>query len=97
MRRLVNRCDEFSPTALRAADLDTIGIPGRRVAALRRLAEAVATGELEREQTDWTTIDAGLSRLPGIGPWTRAYLAIRLRQKPDTLPVDIAAAPCSVL
>ncbi|EAR22842.1 DNA-3-methyladenine glycosylase family protein [Nitrococcus mobilis] len=86
MRRLAERCGELSPAALCAADLDAIGMPGRRVATLRRLAEAVATGELALEHADWAAIDAGLSRLPGIGPWTRAYLAIRLGRQPDILP-----------
>lgn len=86
MRRLAERCGELSPVALYAADLDAIGMPSRRVATLRRLAQAVATGELALEQADWAAIDAGLSRLPGIGPWTRAYLAIRLGRQPDVLP-----------
>ncbi|MCO6441238.1 MAG: DNA-3-methyladenine glycosylase 2 family protein, partial [Nitrococcus mobilis] len=86
MRRLIERCGELSPAALRAADLDAIGMPSRRVATLRRLAEAVATGELALGQADWAAIDTGLSRLPGIGPWTRAYLAIRLGRQPDVLP-----------
>ena len=86
MRRLVERCGELSPAKLRVADLDAIGMPGRRVATLRRLAEAAASDASALASGSWAEIDAELSRLPGMGPWTRAYLAIRLGRCPDVLP-----------
>lgn len=86
MRRLVERCGELSPTALRDADLTAVGMPGRRVDTLRRLADAAASDELALEAGDWAETDAALSKLPGIGPWSRAYLAIRLGRQPDILP-----------
>lgn len=79
-------CGELSPAKLRVADLDAIGMPGRRVAALRRLADAAASDVSALASGSWAEIDAALSRLPGIGPWTRAYLAIRLGRRPDVLP-----------
>ncbi|MDN5871236.1 MAG: DNA-3-methyladenine glycosylase 2 family protein [Nitrococcus sp.] len=84
--RLIERCGELSPAALRAADLDAIGMPGRRVATLRHLADAALSGELALDSANWDEIDTRLSRLPGIGTWTRAYLAIRLGRQPDAFP-----------
>ena len=52
-------------------------MPGKRVETLRGLARAVAEGRLDLE-APWAAIDAALQTLPGFGPWTRSYLAIRL-------------------
>ena len=34
----------------------------------------------------WPEVEAALKALPGFGPWTRAYLAIRLGRDPDAFP-----------
>ena len=34
----------------------------------------------------WSEVEAALKELPGFGPWTRAYLAIRLGRDPDAFP-----------
>ncbi len=87
-RRLVERCGQLTPAAVLSADLAGLGMPGRRVDTLVRLAAAVESGDLELEGADWPTIDAGLARLSGIGPWTRNYLAIRLGREPDAMPLS---------
>ncbi len=76
------------PTAatLAQADLTGIGLTSRRAQSIRELAAAVERGEivfdgsLELEQ-----FEEKLIRLPGIGPWTAQYIAMRLSE-PDAFP-----------
>lgn len=88
--RLAERCGAqfhgLTPQALLAADLSAIGMPGRRVASLLALARAIADDDLKLEGRPWSETDAALRELPGFGPWTRAYLAIRLGREPDAFP-----------
>lgn len=85
MQRLQTRCSTLTPDAVLAADLTAMGMPGRRVDSLRALAQAVRTqpGLLSRE---WAQVDQALSQVPGVGPWTRSYLAIRLGRQADAFP-----------
>lgn len=85
MRRLLQRCPVLTPAALLAADLSNMGMPQRRVDTMRGLAQALQQGAL-RLDAPWPEVDAGLRQLPGFGPWTRAYLAIRLGREPDAFP-----------
>lgn len=62
----------FVPERLADAAID--GMPRRRAETIRTLARAVASGELDLERP---CIDA-LVALPGIGPWTANYIAMRL-------------------
>ncbi|GAA3116566.1 DNA-3-methyladenine glycosylase 2 [Planomonospora alba] len=77
------------PTAgqLLAADLDGLGLTGRRVATLRALAERVVGGEIDLDgaQEPGETVSA-LLRVPGIGPWTAGYIALRALRDPDAWP-----------
>ncbi|MDM4770688.1 DNA-3-methyladenine glycosylase [Solimonas sp. SE-A11] len=84
MRRLIERCGELTPQALLDADLAQMGMPGRRVETLRVLARAAQDGL--RLDGPWQEVEAGLAALPGFGPWTRGYLAIRLGRQPDAFP-----------
>lgn len=85
-RRLAERCASITPRALLAADLSALGTPGRRVASLQALARAIVEDDLELEGTNWADTDAALRAVPGFGPWTRAYLAIRLGRQEDAFP-----------
>lgn len=85
LKRLITRCGELTPIAVMRADLDQLGMPGKRVAAIRGFAEAVACGDINLDDA-WPQLDARLARQPGFGPWTRAYLAIRLGRDPDAFP-----------
>lgn len=86
MGRLVERCGgALAPDALAGTDLGGVGMPGRRVATVAALARAVAEGRLDLT-APWAEIHAGLRAIPGVGPWTRDYLAIRLGRDPDALP-----------
>ena len=75
---------------LAAADPAALPMPRARAAALTGLAAALAAGDLsldpgaERDQAE-----ARLLALPGIGPWTAAYIRMRALSDPDAfLPAD---------
>jgi DNA-3-methyladenine glycosylase II len=87
MRRWVQRCGAITPECLLAADLTNMGMPGKRVETIRALALAVQQDRV-RFDRPWAEIDAALQTLPGFGPWTRAYLAIRLGREPDAFPAS---------
>ncbi|NVB81888.1 MAG: helix-turn-helix domain-containing protein [Kofleriaceae bacterium] len=79
------------PTAaeVAAAGPDTIGklgMPRTRGAAIHALATAVATGTLRLEGVDLDTFVGNLVEMPGIGPWTANYLAMRALHLPDAFP-----------
>jgi DNA-3-methyladenine glycosylase II len=77
-----------TPAALAAVDLAQIGMPGKRVAALQGFAHAVATGDvpLDSATADASGLRAALLALPGIGPWTVEYVAMRAWRDPDAWP-----------
>jgi DNA-3-methyladenine glycosylase II len=77
-----------TPEALAAVDLAQIGMPGKRVAALQGFAHAVATGDvpLDSATADASELRAALLALPGIGPWTVEYVAMRAWRDPDAWP-----------
>ncbi len=87
MRRLVERCGSLTPECVVAANVENMGMPGKRAAALQTFAAAVADGRVDFSQP-WSQVDAALQTLPGFGPWTRAYLAIRLGRDPDAFPAS---------
>ncbi|WP_353828870.1 AlkA N-terminal domain-containing protein [Agromyces sp. SYSU T0242] len=63
--------------------------PGARIRTILHVAARLAAGELvvapERERTD---LRAELLAIPGIGPWTAGYLAMRVTREPDELLVS---------
>jgi DNA-3-methyladenine glycosylase II len=77
-----------TPAALAAVDLAQIGMPGKRVASLQGFAHAVATGDvpLDSSVVDAGSLRAALLALPGIGPWTVEYVAMRAWRDPDAWP-----------
>ncbi len=76
-----------SPERVAEADLSRVGLPGARAGALRALARAVVREpELFRSGRDLEDILTRLQRLPGIGPWTAHYLAMRAFGEPDAFP-----------
>jgi AraC family transcriptional regulator of adaptative response / DNA-3-methyladenine glycosylase II len=77
-----------SPGRLAGADLDGLGLTGRRIESVRALSRAVAAGDLDLVGADPEQLDAILLRLPGFGPWTRAYIAMRVRGDPDAIPIS---------
>ncbi len=77
------------PTAERiaGADLSGLGLTRSRAATLQRLAAAVAGDDLLLDPAaDGEQTRARLLALPGIGPWTASYVAMRALAYPDALP-----------
>ena len=84
----------LSPTPERVADahvneVASLGVPSARARSIIALAAEVAAGRL--------TLDAGalpndtvsrLVALPGIGPWTAQYIAMRALRWPDAFPKE---------
>jgi AraC family transcriptional regulator of adaptative response / DNA-3-methyladenine glycosylase II len=81
------------PDAVAGAADEALPMPAARRAALRALATAVASGDLSLEPgDDPARVREGLLALPGVGPWTADYVALRMRADPDAfLPTDLAA------
>ena len=74
-------------------------MPAARRHALQSLAEAVAAGKLIIDPgADPAEVEDGLVAIPGVGPWTSAYIVMRAIGDPDAfLPTDLGlrrAAAC---
>lgn len=76
-----------SATAIAQADLERLGIFRQRARALRALAAEVAAGRitLDGSANRDATLQALLA-LPGVGPWTAQYIAMRALRAPDAFP-----------
>ncbi|KVN60048.1 DNA-3-methyladenine glycosylase family protein [Burkholderia stagnalis] len=79
-----------TPDALAACDLARIGMPGKRAAALSGMARAVAAGDVpvDPAQADLAALRQAWLDLPGIGPWTVEYIAMRAWRDPDAWPAS---------
>jgi AraC family transcriptional regulator of adaptative response / DNA-3-methyladenine glycosylase II len=76
-----------TPDALAEADVARIGMPAKRAEAIRGLARAVAIGHLVLGLgADPDASRARLLELPGFGPWTADYIAMRALREPDAFP-----------
>jgi AraC family transcriptional regulator of adaptative response / DNA-3-methyladenine glycosylase II len=74
------------PEVLAEASLEKIGMPGKRRDTIRALAAALVQGKIELSvQNGLEDFIERLLELPGIGPWTAHYLALRLGE-PDAFP-----------
>jgi len=96
--RLVGRCGEPlrgggeglthlfpTPVSLAAADLAGLGMTGARAAALGSLARAVLEQRVDFSAAT-ADVTAALAALPGIGPWTAQYVALRALGERDAFP-----------
>jgi AraC family transcriptional regulator, regulatory protein of adaptative response / DNA-3-methyladenine glycosylase II len=73
--------------ALADADLSGLGLTTARQATLRALAGAATSGRLALDRgADPAEMAARLAELPGIGPWTVAYVLMRAAGDPDAFP-----------
>ena len=67
--------------------LGELGIVRQRQAAIQALARAVASGQLDLSgHADLALTTQALLALPGIGPWTAQYIAMRALRWPDAWP-----------
>ena len=64
----------------------SIGLPAQRAVALHGVAAAIARGALRFDGRDLDAFVATATALPGIGPWTAHYLAMRALHLPDAFP-----------
>ncbi len=80
------------PTASRLAraserELAAIGLTSARAASLAALARGVASGAVRVDRgVDVAGTMIELQRLPGVGPWTASYVAMRALGSPDAFP-----------
>jgi AraC family transcriptional regulator of adaptative response / DNA-3-methyladenine glycosylase II len=84
----------FPPASVLAALPDSaFGMPASRRATIRALATAIADQRIDLEPgADRAETTARLMELPGIGPWTAGYVAMRAIGDPDVfLETDLAA------
>jgi AraC family transcriptional regulator of adaptative response / DNA-3-methyladenine glycosylase II len=81
------------PTAERLAELDpeTLPMPRSRGRALVAMCRALADGDLRLDRgADRDDVRRDLLAIPGVGPWTADYIALRALGHPDVfLPTDI--------
>ncbi len=72
-------------------ELARIGLPQARARSLVELGRAVAARTIDLARGgDALALRASLERLPGIGPWTASYVALRALGSPDAfLPGDL--------
>ncbi len=76
-----------SVETLAGADPGALGMPRARGRAIVALAEAVASRRLRLDAgADRRETERALLGLPGIGPWTAAYVAMRGLADPDAFP-----------
>jgi AraC family transcriptional regulator of adaptative response / DNA-3-methyladenine glycosylase II len=77
--------------AVAGAPDELFGMPVARRRSLRAAAEAVASGELDLDGgADLAETRERLLALPGVGPWTASYVALRALGDPDAfLPTDL--------
>jgi AraC family transcriptional regulator of adaptative response / DNA-3-methyladenine glycosylase II len=73
------------PETLAAADLSQLAVTESRRKTLAVFSQNVATGALSLDSPE---LPQRLIELPGIGPWTVAYTAMRALGEPDILPAS---------
>jgi AraC family transcriptional regulator of adaptative response / DNA-3-methyladenine glycosylase II len=84
--------NRLPPTAARLADarpsgLTALGLTKARAESIRALARAVERREVDLSPgPDPEQTAAALAELPGIGPWTADYIAMRALRWPDAFP-----------
>lgn len=88
---LAQGLDHLFPAAeaLADADLAAIGLTRARAETLRTMARALLDGRVDFRPE--RTLDDFTSRwvaLPGIGPWTAQYIALRALGHPDAFPAE---------
>jgi AraC family transcriptional regulator of adaptative response / DNA-3-methyladenine glycosylase II len=76
-----------TPEKLADAPLEAIGIMRARADAIRTLAREVVSGRVHfRTEQTLAAFEESLVALPGIGPWTAHYVAMRALGQPDAFP-----------
>lgn len=78
-----------STQALAGADPEKLAMPAARRRCLLTLAKRLARGELALDGgADRAEVRRELMALPGVGPWTAEYIAMRALRDPDAFPAS---------
>jgi AraC family transcriptional regulator, regulatory protein of adaptative response / DNA-3-methyladenine glycosylase II len=89
LTHMVPRAERLADAAPEA--IAALGMPLARARTLVVLAQAVRAGDVALENVaDVAETVAALRRLPGIGPWTAEYIALRGLHWPDAFPASDA-------
>ncbi|MGP3911826.1 AlkA N-terminal domain-containing protein [Nonomuraea sp. 10N515B] len=76
-----------TPAHLLETDLTGLGLTNRRIETLKDLAARLAEGQIDLDGgQDPAEAVTGLLEVPGIGPWTASYVALRALRDPDAWP-----------
>jgi AraC family transcriptional regulator of adaptative response / DNA-3-methyladenine glycosylase II len=78
-----------TPERLLAADLGGLGVPPGRRVALRAMAEAALSDP--KLFLTFGTLEEAIARfrsIPGVGPWTAEYIALRALRETDAFPAS---------
>lgn len=76
-----------TPAALADADLGSVGLTRARAQTVRTVAQAVVDGRVDfRPEQGLDAFIEAWTALPGIGPWTAHYMAMRALGHPDAFP-----------
>ncbi len=87
--RLVARFGPPTAEILADADLASIGLTKARAESLRSFARAVSDGQIRFDGATSSQETIGrMCELPGIGPWTANYIAMRALGDPDAFPAS---------
>jgi AraC family transcriptional regulator of adaptative response / DNA-3-methyladenine glycosylase II len=77
-----------APEVLASADLSGLGLTRARQAAIRAFAAAVARGDVALDSSQpLDRLVEGLVAIPGLGPWTAHYIALRSGER-DAFPAN---------
>jgi AraC family transcriptional regulator of adaptative response / DNA-3-methyladenine glycosylase II len=78
------------PAVVAAADLDGLGLTAARQRAIQAFARAVVDGGVRLDlSVGLDELVASITAIPGLGPWTAHYIALRLGE-PDAFPAGDA-------
>jgi AraC family transcriptional regulator of adaptative response / DNA-3-methyladenine glycosylase II len=78
-----------SAVVLADADLEGIGMPGKRAHTISLFAKAVTDGEVDLHcQGEIEDVTPQFEELPGIGTWTAHMFALRVLGHPDAFPAS---------
>lgn len=78
-----------TPEALADADLSAVGLTRARADTIRTVARALLDGRVDfRPERTLEEFAARWVALPGIGPWTAQYIALRALGHPDAFPAE---------
>jgi DNA-3-methyladenine glycosylase II len=77
-----------SPRVIADGDMQGIGMPGKRALAIQTVARAIADDSISFPEFGGSTagLKEALLALPGIGPWTVEYFALRALRDWDAWP-----------